>query len=341
MRVLVTGHHGYIGSVMVPILQSAGHEVVGLDTFYYEGCDFGRDALAIPEIRKDIRDVAVEDLTGLDGVIHLAALSNDPLGELDPQLTADINYLASVHLAKLAKAAGVARYLYSSSCSLYGAAGDEVLTEEASQNPVTPYGESKIHTEEGVRKLADDKFSPVFMRNATAYGASPRLRADILLNNLVGWAFTTGKVKILSDGTPWRPIVHIRDISAAFLAVLTAPREVIHNESFNVGALGENYQVRDVADIVKDVVPNCEIEYAGKGGPDPRNYRVDFTKITQALPDFKPQWNARRGAEELYEAYKAEGLTLDRFEGRKYVRLKQIRHLLSGNRLDGALRWKS
>src|SRR5438132_8133481 len=315
MRVLVTGHNGYIGTVLVPMLLDAGHEVVGLDSDLFAACTFGDGIRAIPDQRKDVRDVEVRDLRGCDAVIHLAALSNDPLGDLDPELTFEINHAASVRLARLAKQAGARRFLFSSSCSNYGAAGDDLLDEQAAFHPVTPYGISKVRVEQDVAQLADDTFSPTFLRNATAYGVSPRLRFDLVLNNLVAWASTTGRVYIKSDGTPWRPIVHIQDISRAVLAVLDAPRETVHNQVFNVGSSSENYQIRDLAEIVRDTVPGCRIEYASDAGPDPRCYRVDFSKLAQTLPHFKPQWNARSGAEELYVAYRKAGLRLDEFEG--------------------------
>jgi nucleoside-diphosphate-sugar epimerase len=273
--------------------------------------------------------------------LHLAGLSNDPLGNLNPNLTHEINYLASVKLAELAKEAGVSRYIFSSSCSNYGAGGVDWLNEESAFNPVTPYGESKVKVEQDVSQLADDNFSPIFLRNATAYGVSPRLRFDLVLNNLVAWAFTTGQIYIKSDGTPWRPIVHIEDISRAFIAVLEAPREVIHNQAFNVGRNEDNYQIRDLAEIVKETVPNCRIEYAPDAGPDKRCYRVDCSRIAQILPNFQPQWNARKGAVELYEAYQKVGLTLEEFEGPKYQRIAHIKYLISHNLLDENLRWQS
>jgi len=339
MRILVTGHRGYIGTKLVPMLITEGHTIVGLDSDFYERCTFGEELLEVPSIRKDIRDVDLKDLNGFDAIFHLAALSNDPLGNLNPELTYEINYSASVRLAQLAKQVGTPRFLFSSSCSTYGAAGDEILTEDAEFHPVTPYGHSKVLTEQNIAKLADQNFSPTFLRNATAYGVSPRHRFDIVLNNLVAWAFTTGLVYIKSDGSPWRPIIHIEDISQAFIAILNAPRELVHNQAFNVGRNEENYQIRDLAEIVSQVVPNCRVEYAKDASPDKRTYRVDFGKIARLLPDFKPQWNARRGAEELLTAYQKYGLKLEEFEGPKYKRIDHIKQLMSTGHLDGNLRW--
>lgn len=341
MRILVTGHKGYIGTVMVPMLLAASHEIVGLDSDLYERCTFGDGIANVPSIKKDIRDVEVSDLEGFDAVVHLAGLSNDPLGDLNPELTHEINHRASVRLASLAKQAGVQRFVFSSSCSNYGAAGDTPVNEDSPFNPVTPYGISKANTELDVTQLADDNFSPTFLRSATAYGVSPRLRFDLVLNNLVAWAFTTGQVYIKSDGTPWRPIVHIEDISRAFLAVLHAPREVVHNQAFNVGRTDENYRIREIAEIVQSVVPGCRIEYAPDAGPDKRCYRVDCSKIAQTLPEFKPQWTARRGAEELYAAYQKIGLTLEDFEGERYKRIAHIKYLLANGLLDESLRWQT
>ncbi len=339
MRVLLTGHHGYIGTILAPMLLEAGHEVVGLDSDLFAACQFGPWQDPVPSIHKDIRDVTVEDLDGFDAVLHLAGLSNDPLGDLNPELTYEINYRASVRLAKLAKQAGVDRFIFSSSCSNYGAAGDDLLTEDAAFNPVTPYGKSKVLVEQDVAALANEHFSPVFLRNATAYGVSPFLRFDLVLNNLVAWAFTTGKVYLKSDGSPWRPVVHIEDISRAFVAALQAPRQIVHNQAFNVGRTTENYRVSEIAQIVSETVPGCRVEYAPDAGPDKRNYRVDCTRISQVLPEFQPQWTVRKGAQELYEAYTRIGVTLEDFEGPHFKRLAHIRQLLANDQLDTALRW--
>ena len=328
MRVLVTGNRGYIGTLMVPMLLNRNHEVVGLDSDLYARSTFGDEPQVIDTINCDIRDATVDMFRGFDAVIHLAGLSNDPLGDFNPSLTEDINHKATVRLGELAKQAGVPRFIFSSSCSTYGAAGDDFLDETSDFNPVTPYGKSKVDSEFNLTALADDDFSPVYMRSATAYGVSPRLRFDLVMNNLTAWAFTTGQVLLKSDGTPWRPIVHIGDISRAFIAALEAPREAVHTEAFNVGRTDENFRIQELAEIVVQVVPGSRLEYAEGAGPDKRCYRVDCSKIKRVLPDFEPVWTARKGIEELYEAYKQVGLTLEDFEGQRYHRLAHLKYLI-------------
>lgn len=339
MRVLVTGHRGYIGCVMVPVLRTAGHEVVGLDSDLFRAFRLVPYNLEIPELQLDIRDVESKHLAGFEAVIHLAALSNDALSNLNPEVTYEINYAASVRLAQLAKDAGVERFLFSSSCSIYGKAGDDLVAETAAIEAITPYTISKDRVEREVAKLASDEFSPTFLRNATAYGVSPCHSFDLVLNNLVAWAYAVGRVHIKSDGSPWRPTVHIEDISSAFLAALTAPREAIHNQAFNVGQTEENYCVRELAEIVREVVVGSRVEYAEDGRPDARSYRVDFSKIRRLLPAAKPKWNVRRGAEQLYSAYRSAGLVVEDFEGPRFKRIEHVKQLLASGRLDATLRW--
>lgn len=340
MRVLVTGCHGYIGSVLVPMLLREGHLVHGLDGDWFEPCTLFPTDQEAPTKTIDLREVRASDLEGYDAIVHLAALSNDPLSNLDPGLTYQINHLAAVRLAKLARQAGVARFLVSSSCSTYGSAGDEFLTEEAEFNPVTPYGHSKVLADRDISLLANDDFSPVFLRNATAYGLSPRLRLDLVLNDFVAAACTTGCILIRSDGTPWRPVVHVEDICGAFLAALVAPREAIHNRAFNVGRTDENYRVSEMAEMVAEVVPGSRIEYAAEGGPDKRCYRVDCGKIARELPGFQPRWTVHRGAEQLRDAYRRHGLTAADTSSAKFIRLRRLRELMEGGQLNAELRWQ-
>jgi len=337
MKVLVTGHQGYLGTVMVPVLQSAGHEVTGLDSGLFAQCVLGPAPQDPPSLRVDLRDVSVEHLAGFDAVVHLAALSNDPLGALAPQITYDINHHASVRLARLAKEAGVRRFLYASTCSVYGAAGDDAVTEDTALRPLTPYAESKVRVEDDVAAIADDSFSPVFLRNATAFGFSPRLRADIVVNNLVGHAVLTGEVRVLSDGTPWRPLVHAKDIAAAFLVALEAPISKIHCAAYNVGTEMNNLTVADIAQAVVGVVPSSRLVITGESGADPRSYRVDFSKYRDAL-GFEAAWSVRDGAAELYEAYVSHGLTREAFTD-TFTRLAQLEALSSAGLLDESMRW--
>jgi nucleoside-diphosphate-sugar epimerase len=339
-KVLVTGHAGYIGAVMVPMLLAEGFEPVGLDTHFFDCAGLPEPETRIPAMVKDVRDVTLDELKGFDAIIHLAALSNDPMGALRPELTLEINYRASVRLARLAREAGVRRFLFSSSCSIYGASNSMALDENARVAPLSVYAESKVRTEDEVSRLADSEFSPVFLRNATAYGASPRLRADVVLNNLTCWALATGTIRIMSDGTPWRPLVHVEDISQAFIEALRSPRETVHNQAFNVGSNDQNYQVRDIAEIVKQV-SGAHVEYGDNAGPDARNYQVDFSKVARVVPSFRPRWNAHSGVEQIYQSLAGIGLKVEDFQGPRFTRLAQLRFLLEGGSIDSSLRWKT
>jgi nucleoside-diphosphate-sugar epimerase len=339
MRVLVTGHHGYIGSVLAPLLVEAGHDVVGLDLDLYAGCDFGPELADVPSLRLDVREATPERLAGFDAILHFAALSNDPLGDLNEEWTYDVNRDGTLALARAAREAGVRRFVFASSCSMYGASGtDEPLDESASLHPLTAYAVSKVQAEAGLWDLADEGFTPTSMRNATVYGVSPRLRLDIVLNNLAAWAHTTGRVRLLSDGSAWRPLVHVRDVAAVARAIIEAPEELVRCEAVNVGSAQQNYRIRELAEILH-AETGCEIEVATGAETDPRSYRVDFSKLGQLLPDLELAWDAERGARELVGAYRDVGLTLEQFEGRSYVRLRQLRHLLDIGLLDENLRW--
>jgi len=338
VRVLVAGDRGYIGAVLVPFLRAAGHQVDGLDLGLYEGCDLGPPAPGMgPQPPRDMRDTEPADLAGYDAVACLAALSNDPLGHLNPKTTYSVNLEGTLQLARAAKAAGIGRFLFASSCSLYGAAGSAAVAEDAELFPVTPYGETKVTAERELSLLAGDSFSPVYLRNATAYGFSPRLRLDIVVNNLTAVALTTGEVRLESDGSPWRPLVHIEDISRAFLAMLEAPREKIHNEAFNIGRSEDNVQVRDIAELVRDAVPGSALSFAAGAGPDLRDYRVDFSKLTGTFPDLQLRWGVADGVAEMVAAYTARGLTYDDFRSSRFVRLRRISELLDGGHLDSLL----
>ncbi len=341
-NVIVTGHNGFIGTHLVRLLKESGYFVTGIDTNYFDdSCKFSDYVKPDKEIIKDTRFINIHDVEGAYAVCHLAALSNDPLGALSEQLTFDINYKASVNIAKLAKQSGVEKFIFSASCSMYGIAeGDIALDETADFAPVTAYAISKVNTEKDVRPLGDEKFSVTFLRNATAYGLSPKLRLDLVVNNLTGWAVTTGKIRIMSDGTPWRPLVHAEDIARAFVAVVEAPKEQVNGKSFNVGRNSENFQIKDIAQIVGEVIPNCEVVITGEHGSDSRSYRVDFSKIEKELPGFKPKWKLREAVEDIYKGYLKFGMNDRYFNGRYFIRLKQIEYLIKENKLDKDLFWQ-
>lgn len=340
MNILVTGNQGYIGTTLTRLLLEKGYEVVGFDVNYYKGCQFDDFNFKIKQINKDIRKISKDDLENVGAIIHLAALSNDPLGEFDANLTDEINFQTTVKLARLSKESGIQRFIFASSCSIYGIAGEAPVNENSVLAPVTAYAISKVKVEKALSEMADKNFSPVFLRPGTAYGISPRLRCDLVVNNLTGWAYTTGKIRIMSDGTPWRPVVHVEDFGRGIIACLESPIELIHNQAFNLGRNEENYQIRDIANAVKEIVPGCEVEYTGEHGSDSRTYKVNFDKINTVLKDyFRPQWTARAGVKQLYEAFKSHNLTLEEFTGNKYIRINQLKKLVSEKKLNGNLYW--
>lgn len=339
MRILVTGHLGYIGVVLTPMLSARGHDVVGLDSDLFQGCTFAGDIPRYPNLGLDLRafcanqEQAVDTLSDFDAVIHLAGLSNDPLGDYRPSLTHDLNAVAAITLAQHAKHAGVSRFLFASSCSNYGAAGEEFIDEQGALNPVTPYGKSKAAAEVGVRALADENFSPTFLRASTAHGMSPRIRFDLVVNNLAAWAFASGQVLLKSDGMSWRPLVHVEDIAHAYTVIVESARELVHNRSFNIGQTSENFRVRDVAEIVRDVIPGSNIRFSENAGPDKRNYRVNCDLIARTLPAWKPQWTVQRSVEQLYEAFQSHNITVDEFEGDRFKRIDHIKRRIADGEL--------
>jgi len=340
-KIIVTGHRGFIGSLLANMLIQNGCEVTGIDTGYFnEDCELFSNNLSIKEVKNDLRDISEEDLSGSYAVCHLGALSNDPMGEIDPELTFEINYRASVRLAQLAKKVGVEKFIYSSSCSLYGiASGENDITEEGQLNPLTAYAKSKVQTEKEILPMTDSHFSVTSLRNSTAYGVSPKLRVDLVVNNLVGWALTSGEIRIMSDGSPWRPLIHAEDIARAFLAVIDAPPEKVNGQAFNVGVNSENYRVREIAELVADAVPGCRLVFTGEHGADSRSYRVNFDKIRNNLPEFQPQWTLKQGIAQLVEHFRKYGMTPEKFSGRYFIRLKQLQYLLQSKKLNEKLFW--
>jgi len=340
-KIIVTGHNGFIGTLLVNLLLKRGYKVTGIDTNYFDKeCIFYPYKPRISEIFRDIRKVTEKDIDGAYAICHLAALSNDPMGELNPDFTYEINHRASVRLAELAKKTGVEKFVYSSSCSLYGiAGGDTALSENAGLQPVTAYAKSKVYSERDIMPLKDDRFSVTFLRNSTAYGSSPRLRLDLVVNNLVGWAVTTGEIKIMSDGSPWRPVIHAEDIARAFIAVIESDKSVVNGQAFNTGVNSENYQIRDIANLVKEIVPGCRVVITGEHGSDSRSYRVSFDKIARMLPDFRPEWNLLQGIEQLYSDFKRLAMHKEKFIGRYFIRLKQLQYLLQTGRINNNLYW--
>lgn len=339
MKILVTGTEGYIGSLLAPILMQRGHEVIGVDTgFYKVGWLYNGTNLTAKTLNKDLRHITADDIQGVEAVVHLAELSNDPAGQLSPNITYDINHKGSVRLANLAKAAGVRRFVYTSSCSVYGFATEDYVTEESAVNPQTAYATCKTLVEQDVKPLADDSFSPTFLRNATAYGASPRMRFDIVLNNLAGFAWTIKEIKMTSDGSPWRPLVHVLDICKAIVCTLEAPRDIVHNQVFNVGDTTSNYQVKEIAQIVAEVFKGCQLSF-GESSADNRSYRVSFEKINQTLPGFKCEWNAPRGAQQLFDVFSQIDMSEDTFLFRGFTRLKQLEYLIRTQQIDKSFFW--
>ncbi|MFX0132342.1 MAG: NAD-dependent epimerase/dehydratase family protein [Candidatus Hodarchaeota archaeon] len=339
-KIIVTGYNGFIGSLLVSLLKEKGYKVVGIDTgFYGSECTLFNFKHDIIEIKKDIRNIKEEDLEGAYAVCHLAALSNDPVGELAPKITYDINYRASLRLAKLSEKVGVEKFIYSSSCSMYGIAGSEYLAEEVEFSPITAYAKSKVMSEKDIMPLTDENFSVTFLRNATAYGISPKLRLDLVVNNLIGWAMTTGQIKILSDGTPWRPLIHAEDIARAFIAVIEAPNDWVSGQAFNVGITSENYQIKDIAYLIKDAMGKCDVVITGEHEEDARTYKVDFSKIFNTLPNFRPKWRLKSGIEQICQYYDKYSLNSEKFNGRYFVRLRQLKYLIENNKIDENLFW--